>query len=62
MTRAIARSHERQFNGEDWQAVSIDIATKLGIKFEDDEYRQLNSSPDPGCDCGFCENAEWPND
>jgi len=59
MTRLVRQSHERQFNGEDWQAVSIDIAQGNGIAFEDDEYAQLNAGPEPGCDCGFCATAPW---
>ncbi len=55
----LAESHRRQFAGEDWQAVSIEIAERAGIEFEDEEYTELNSSPDPGCECGFCATAEW---
>jgi hypothetical protein len=55
----LAQSHRRQFNGEDFQAVAIDIAEANNIAFEDDAYTQLQSSPDPGCDCGFCAKAPW---
>jgi hypothetical protein len=55
----LAESHRRQFNGEDYQGVSISIAESNGIKFEDDEYTELQSSPDPSCECGFCKTAPW---
>lgn len=55
----LAKSHERQFNGEDWQKVAIELAQAAGFKVESDEYTELSSSPDPGCDCGFCATAPW---
>ena len=54
--RLLRQSHERQFNGEDYQAVAIDLSESNGIQFEDTE---LMSGPDPGCDCGFCATADW---
>lgn len=60
LTRPMLReSHQRQFHGEDYQKVAIEIAESNGIAFEDDEYVQLQSSPDPDCDCGFCKSAPW---
>jgi hypothetical protein len=59
MKRLLQESHRRQFNGEDFQAVSIDLAESNGIAFEDEDYTTLQSSPDPSCNCGFCETAEW---
>lgn len=55
----IAESHRRQFEGEDYQAVANDIAERAGIKFEDEAYKTLSTSRDPGCDCGFCATADW---
>lgn len=57
--RMLAESHRRQFDGEDYQAVANGIAENSGIAFEDEEYTQLQSSPDPDCDCGFCKTAPW---
>lgn len=57
----IAESHERQFNGQDWQAVAVDIWQALENGTED-EFNELATSPDPGCDCGFCETADWQDD
>jgi hypothetical protein len=53
----IRASHERQFNGEDYQAVLWDFAQSYSLS-EDDE-RAIMSPPDPGCDCGFCAKAPW---
>ena len=25
----------------------------------EEDFHTLCSSPDPGCDCGFCAKAEW---
>lgn len=50
----LAESHRRQFEGEDYQAVAIDLAERTGRDYED-----FDSSPDPECGCGFCEGAEW---
>ncbi len=59
-TQSLLReSHRRQFEGEDYQYVAISIAESNGIAFESDEYTLLQSSPDPGCDCGFCATAGW---
>ena len=55
----LRESHERQFRGEDYQGVAIDIAEGNGIAFEDEEYTTLQSSPSPECDCGFCATAPW---
>lgn len=54
----IRRSHERQFNGEDWQAVAVDIWNEIE-NATDDEFNELAAGPDPGCDCGFCAKASW---
>jgi hypothetical protein len=59
-THLLAESHRRQFNGEDYQAVAIELAEANGIEFEQDEFTELESSPEPGCDCGFCATAPWP--
>lgn len=54
----IRRSHERQFNGEDWQGVAVDIWSQIPNGTED-EFTELTHGPDPGCDCGFCGTAPW---
>jgi hypothetical protein len=54
----IRESHERQFNGEDYQHVAHDIWSRIANATEED-YDALCESPDPGCDCGFCAIAEW---
>lgn len=55
--RMIRRSHEAQFNGVDYQAIAFDIFQELPFAPTDDELNELQSSPDPGCDCGFCAKA-----
>lgn len=57
----IRRSHERQFAGEDWQAVAVDLWNELE-NGTDDEFNELASGPDPGCECGFCAKAPWRDD
>jgi hypothetical protein len=55
----LAESHRRQFDGEDWQGVANEIARKNNFAWESEEYTTLCSSPEPGCDCGFCASAPW---
>lgn len=55
----LAESHRRQFNGEDYQTVAIDIAERKNIPWESDDYTVLQSAPNEGCDCGFCQTAKW---
>jgi len=52
-------SHMRQFAGEDWQTVAIDIASSNGIVFEDEFFNELCTGPDEACECGFCSGADW---
>lgn len=54
----LKRSHERQFNGEDWQAVAVDLCHEI-LDATEEDFNYLSSSPDPGCDCGFCAKAPW---
>jgi hypothetical protein len=54
----IRESHERQFNGEDWQQVANDIWSGIPNATEED-YHDLCAGPEPGCDCGFCAKADW---
>jgi len=54
----IRESHERQFNGEDYQQVAQDICDRIPEATEED-YLTLCAGPEPGCDCGFCAQAEW---
>jgi hypothetical protein len=49
----------RQLNGDDYQAAAIDIATRCGFDLESDEYTQLQTSPDPACDCNTCRMFSW---
>lgn len=56
--RLIAESHRRQFSGEDYQAVAVDLWQGLDTESEDD-YNTLATAPDPGCECGFCKTAPW---
>jgi hypothetical protein len=55
----IAESHRRQLNGEGFQTVAVEIATAHGIAYESDEYTQLQSMPDPGCECQTCQCFDW---
>lgn len=55
----LAESHRRQFAGEDYQYVAQCLCIEHKFDFESDEYTQLQSAPDPGCDCGFCAKAPW---
>jgi hypothetical protein len=59
LNRALRRCHEEQFNGKDYQGVAIDAWNELGSPDGDEVFNFLSSSPDPGCDCGFCATAEW---
>jgi hypothetical protein len=56
--RHMQESHRRQFDGDDWQAVAPDICDGIPGATEED-FLSLTSSPDPGCDCGFCVLAQW---
>ena len=55
----LAESHRRQFAGEDYQGVAIEIAEENGIEFNDELFTELQSTPEPGYECGFCETAGW---
>lgn len=55
----LTESHRRQFNGEDFQTVAIDLAEEHHIEYESEDYTRLMSAPDPGCPCGFCATAPW---
>ena len=57
--RLVRQSHERQFNGEDYQAAAWDLLQGLEPPPTDDELAEVESSPDPGCECGFCSTAPW---
>lgn len=59
LKRLIAESHKRQFRGEDYQGVAIDLCEDVGIEWGSPEHQAVESSPEPGCDCGFCKTAEW---
>ena len=61
----IKSSHERQFQGEDYQAICWDFlnskqAESLGLTADDDGiWEAVESAPHPDCKCGFCEFAAW---
>ncbi len=59
--RMIARSHEAQFIGADYQCAARAVLDGLPLGFEptDEEIGELETSPDPGCDCGFCGKANF---
>lgn len=60
LKRLLRESHQRQFNGEDWQKVAVDLTPDDLPEPEREEiFNKLSESPDPGCDCGFCATAEW---
>jgi hypothetical protein len=59
MKKLLQESHRRQFAGEDYQYVAISIAENNRISFESNDYIELQSAPDPNCDCGFCATANW---
>lgn len=54
----LAESHRRQFSGEGYQSVAVDLIEWVKNATEDD-FHSLCTSPEPECDCGFCANAEW---
>lgn len=55
----IRRSHEAQFNGVDYQRIAWEIVQGLKSTPNDYETAEIESGPDPDCDCGFCETADW---
>lgn len=55
----LRESHERQFKGEDWQGIAADLSDHLDGDEREELFNLLSTSPDPGCDCGFCKTAEW---
>jgi hypothetical protein len=58
----IRRSHEAQFGGTDYQQAAVDVLQGLPFEPTTEEFAELESSPDPGCECGFCQFAEWNDD
>jgi hypothetical protein len=61
----VRESHRRQFEGEDYQQIcwgflNSKAAQALGLTADhDDIWREVESSPQPTCECGFCEHAAW---
>lgn len=56
----IKLSHERQFNGVDWQTAATDLTPdNLPQEEREEVYKKLCEGPDPGCECGFCATAPW---
>lgn len=62
---AIRSSHQKQFNGIDYQQAAYDslparfLLASSPDRVTDEELREIESSPDPCCECGFCKTAEW---
>lgn len=59
LKRLVRESHERQFNGQDFQQAAWDVS--YGFPVTDDELKEIQSMPEPGCECGFCVTADWVN-
>lgn len=57
MRRLIADSHRQQFAGVDYQVATFDMWQEWALT--DDQLNEVQSSPDPGCECGFCGSADW---
>lgn len=63
--RCKAESHRQQFNGRDYQQAAYDSLGLVGATVvggpdvTEEQLAEIESSPDPGCDCGFCATAEW---
>jgi hypothetical protein len=53
----LAKSHQMQLDGIDYQEASASAAEGSDLEFEDDEFQELQSSPDPGCGCAACLRA-----
>lgn len=60
ITRPMIReSHEKQFNGSDYQQAAFDIVQGLKFTPTDDEWTELMTGPSEDCECGFCKTAPW---
>ena len=59
LDKAIRRSHELQFAGMDYQKAAYEVLQDVQGPVSDFELQQVESSPEEGCACGFCERAEW---
>ena len=59
LNRLIRESHRRQFGGQDFQTVAVDLAAEHDVPFESFSYTAILSGPEPGCECGFCRTAPW---
>jgi hypothetical protein len=62
----VMSSHRRQFRfNTDYQRISWEFlnspqADELGLTADDEEiWQQVETSPHPDCDCGFCATADW---
>jgi len=55
----LRRSHKRQFEGEDWQTVAVDLTEDVPEDIREEVFEALSGSPSLGCECGFCETAPW---
>lgn len=56
LKRLLAESHRLQFNGADYQAVTNPMWQEWDMT--EDQLAELETAPDPGCECGFC-TTEW---
>lgn len=53
-------SHRRQAEGEDWQAVAAELTEDITPDSEREEaFKALSLSPEPACDCRFCQSVNW---
>jgi len=61
----IRESHRQQFAGRDYQQAAYDALGEVGAttaggpEVSDDDLREIESSPDEFCECGFCQTAKW---
>lgn len=56
---AVRKSHEMQFNGMDYQRAAWEVGHEIEPLLTDEEIQRVESAPEPGCDCGFCQSAPW---
>lgn len=62
----VKSSHRRQFRFDTdyqlicWEFLNSPQAKRFGLTADSDEvWSQVQSLPDPDCDCGFCATADW---
>jgi hypothetical protein len=55
----ISLSHRAQLDGVDYQKAAYDAASSLPFEPTDDELQELESEPEPDCECPACRSAAW---